>query len=234
MRISEAEIEPAAMTTKKQFEFEWSDETFSFHNELISDSKIVGSQIADLANAYPIEEFAILRHLKNGELESIRPAEVVDLADSGLERFLIVKGSSNNRFTVEGRAMEWPQDFLAAKHIKFLAFAGEDKILVLDADDGDIEFNDDDLVDLSPRTVERFKLRKAKKTVTVFYKENAFELERRTWTTEELLAAFSVPTGYKLDLISGDGEFTEVKPGEKVRLRDGMEFSSHPPVGQSS
>jgi hypothetical protein len=234
MRISEAAGEAQAMTKEKHYEIEWSDETFSFHKARISDAKVVGAQIAEIANAYPAEDFAILRHLKNGDLESIRPTELVDLEDPEIERFFIVKGPSNNRFTVDGRAMEWPQALLAAKHIKFLAFAQEDQILVLDTDTGDVELDDDDLVDLAPPTVERFKLRKQKKTVTVYYKETAFELERRKWSTEELLAAFSVPSGYKLDQISGDGEFNELKPGEQIKLREGMEFSSHPPVGQSS
>ncbi len=234
MRISETEGEALAMAKEKQFEIEWSDETFSFHKELIADGKIVGTQIAEIANAYPIEDFAILRHLKTGELESIRPTELVDLQDPGVERFFIVKGATNNRFTVEGRSMEWPQALLAAKHIKFLANAQEDQVLVLDTDAGDVEFDDNALVDLAQPAVERFKLRKLKKTVTVYYKETAFELERRKWSTEELLAAFSVPSGYKLDQISGDGEFNELKPGEQIKLREGMEFSSHPPVGQSS
>ncbi|WP_320196873.1 multiubiquitin domain-containing protein (plasmid) [Agrobacterium rosae] len=234
MRISETEGEALVMAKEKQFEIEWSDETFSFRKERIADGKIVGTQIAEIANAYPIEDFAILRHLKTGELESIRPSELVDLEDPGVERFFIVKGPSNNRFTVEGRAMEWPQALLAAKHIKFLAHAQYDQVLVLDTDDGDVEFEDDAAVDLSSPAVERFKLRKMKKTVTVYYREAEFELERRKWSTEELLAAFSVPTGYKLDQISGDGEFHELKPGELVKVRDGMEFSSHPPVGQSS
>jgi len=234
MRISGTEGEALGMAKEKQFEIEWSDETFAFRKERIADGKIVGTQIAEIANAYPIEEFAILRHLKNGDLESIRPTELVDLGDPGVERFFIVKGASNNRFTVEGRAMEWPQALLAAKHIKFLANAQEDQILVLDTDAGDVEFDDDALVDLASPTVERFKLRKMKTTVTVYYKETAYELERRKWSTEELLAAFSVPPGYKLDQISGDGEFHELKPGEQVKVRDGMEFSSHPPVGQSS
>jgi hypothetical protein len=234
MRISDAAGETQAMPKEKHYEIEWSDETFSFHKARISDAKVVGAQIAEIANVYPVEDFAILRHLKSGELESIRPTELVDLEDPGIERFFIVKGPSNNRFTVEGRAMEWPQALLAAKHIKFLAYAQDDQILVLDTDDGDVEFEDDAVLNLSPPTVERFKLRKMKKTVTVYYKETAYELERRKWSTEELLAAFSVPTGYKLDQISGDGEFHELKPGELVKVRDGMEFSSHPPVGQSS
>ena len=45
---------------------------------------------------------------------------------------------------------------------------------------------------------------------------------------------FGVPTGYRLDLISKDGEFRELKPGEKIKVKDCMEFSSHVQTGQSS
>lgn len=130
--------------------------------------------------------------------------------------------------------MEWPQDKLAVGRIKFLAHAGDDLVIVQDTQDGDIELDDDDIVDLSSPSVEHFRLRKVARTVTVYYKETPFELERRQYSTEELMAAFSVPAGYKLDLIKGDGEFQELKPGRVIKVRDGMEFSSHPPVGQSS
>ncbi len=43
-----------------------------------------------------------------------------------------------------------------------------------------------------------------------------------------------MPAGYKLDLIKPDGEFKELKPGKTLKVRDGMEFTSHVPAGQSS
>ena len=216
------------------FTIEISDETFEFRRARFDDQKVVGLQIAEAAGAHPIEDYAVLRHLKTGEIESLRPTEPVDLAEPGVERFFVVKGASNNRFTVEGLAMEWPQDKLAARHIKFLAGAKDEQDLVLDKDDGDVILDDDEEVDLSAKGVERFKLRKTTKGVTVFYKEEPYKLERRIYTTEELLGIFPVPAGYKLDLIENDGEFRELKPGEKIKIREGLEFASHPPVGQSS
>lgn len=216
------------------FSIELGDETFQFRRVRFDDRKVVGLQVAEAAGKHPIEDYAVLRHLKSGEIESIRPSEPVDLAEAGVERFFVIKGASSHRFTVAGLAMEWPQDKLAARHIKFLAGASDDQDLVLDADDGDVVLHDDDEVDLAAKGVERFKLRKAPKTVTVYYKEDPYELERRVYTTEELFGVFPVPAGYKLDLIESDGEFRELKPGEKVKIRDGLEFSSHPPVGHSS
>lgn len=216
------------------FSVELGDETFAFRRVRFDDRKVVGLQIAEAAGAHPIEAFAILRHLRSGELESIRPAEPVDLGEEGVERFFVIRGDDLHRFTVEGLSMEWPKAKLAAKHIKFLAKAAEGQVLVLDSEDGDVVLDDDDLVDLAAKGVERLMLRHPPKTVTVYYKEAPFELERGAYTTEQLIAVFSAPAGYLLDLIERDGEFRELKPGESIKIREGLEFSSHPPAGHSS
>lgn len=216
------------------FSIELGDETFQFQRVQVSDRKVVGLQIVELAGKHPIEAFALLRHLKSGELESLRPSEVVDLAEPGVERFFVIRGDRSFRFTVEGLAMEWPQAKLSAGHVKFLARAGDDKDLVLDSDAGHQVLEDEAMVDLSAPGVERFLLRDTTRTVTVYYKEAPFQLERRKYTTEELLGIFPVPAGYRLDVIEHDGEFRELKPGESVKAREGLEFSSHPPTGHSS
>lgn len=216
------------------FSVELGDETFQFRRAHFDDRKVVGVQIAEAAGAHPIEAFAILRHLRSGELESIRPTEPVDLGEDGVERFFVVRGADLHRFFVEGLSMEWPKAKLAAKHIKFLAKAEGGQVLVLDSEDGDVVLEDDDLVDLAADGVERLMLRHAPKTVTVFYKEKPYELERGAYTTEQLIGVFTPPAGYLLDLIDRDGEFRELKPGESIKVREGMEFSSHPPAGHSS
>lgn len=216
------------------FSVELGDETFVFRHVRFDDRKVVGAQIAEAAGAHPIEAFVILRHLRSGELESIRPTELVDLAEDGVERFFVTRGDDLHRFFVEGLSMEWPKAKLAAKHIKFLAKAEAHQMLVLATEDGDVVLEDDDLVDLAARGVERLMLRHPPKTVTVYYKEKPYELERGVHTTEQLIDVFKPPAGYLLDLIERDGEFRELKPGEHIKVREGMEFSSHPPVGHSS
>ncbi len=144
-------------------------------------------------------------------------------------------GGDTHRFFVEGLAMEWPHQKLIASQIKFLAGAGDDQALTLERPGIDQVFDDDDEVDIGGGGVERFKLRHRKKTVTVIYGGDVeFELERRVYTTEQLMTVFGVPAGYKLDIIASDGVFREMAPGERLKVKDGMEFASHPPVGQSS
>ena len=184
---------------------------------------------------HPVEDYGVLRHLGTGELETLRPTETTDLDKNKVSRFFVVKGGDTHRFFVEGLAMEWPHQKLIASQIKFLAGAGDDQALTLERPGIDQVFDDDDEVDIGGGGVERFKLRHRKKTVTVIYGGDVeFELERRVYTTEQLMTVFGVPAGYKLDIIASDGVFREMAPGERLKVKDGMEFASHPPVGQSS
>ncbi len=219
----------------RTFETQIGDENFDFLSVAFDDAKVTGGQLCMAVGRHPVEDYVVLRHLGTGELETLRPTETSDLDKNKVSRFFVIKGGDTHRFFVEGLAMEWPNKKLIAWQIKLLAGAGEDQALTLERPGIDQVFGDDDEVDIGGGGVERFKLRHRKKTVTVIYGGDAeFELERRVYTTEELMTVFGVPAGYKLDIIGSDGVFREMAPGERLKVKDGMEFASHPPVGQSS
>ena len=219
----------------RTFEVQIGDANFDFATVAFDDAKVTGAQVCMAAGRHPVEDYVVLRHLGTGELESLRPTETSDLDKNKISRFFVVEGGDTHRFFVEGLSMEWPGNKLIAWQIKFLGGAGDDQALSLERPGVDQVFEDDDEVDIDGGGVERFKLRHRKKTVTVIYGGDVeFELERRIYTTEELMAVFGVPAGYKLDIIGIDGVFREIAPGERLKVKDGMEFASHPPVGQSS
>ena len=219
----------------RTFEVQIGDANFDFATVAFDDAKVTGAQVCMAAGWHPVEDYVVLRHLGTGELESLRPTETSDLDKNKISRFFVVEGGDTHRFFVEGLSMEWPGNKLIAWQIKFLGGAGDDQALSLERPGVDQVFEDDDEVDIDGGGVERFKLRHRKKTVTVIYGGDVeFELERRIYTTEELMAVFGVPAGYKLDIIGIDGVFREMAPGERLKVKDGMEFASHPPVGQSS
>lgn len=218
----------------KVFELSISDENFEFRRFRSSDRKITGAQIAELAGKHPVTDFVILKHLKTHELESLRPTELADLGEDGIERFFVIQSGEIYRFTVEGLSMEWPRGSICCSNVKFLAGIPADECLVLDVGECKRALEDDEMIDLKCPGVEELRIRKGPKTVTVKYGDREFILQRREYTTEELMKEFGVPAGYRLDLISKDGEFRELKPGEKIKVKDCMEFSSHVPTGQSS
>lgn len=217
-----------------RFELTIADKTFEFHRYHTSDQKITGAQVAELFGKHPVANFVILQHLKNRELESLRPTELVDLAGNGVGRFFVIEGGEIYRFTVEGLSMEWPCSSIRCDHVKFLAGIPGEESLMIEVGNCSRVLDDDQLIDLKNQGVERLRIRKGPRTVTVKYGEKEFTLQRREYTTEELIKEFGVPDGYRLDLISKDGEFRELKDGETIKVKDCMEFSSHVPTGQSS
>jgi len=211
-----------------------SDESFSAGPFQLPDQKVTGHQIVEAFGKRPVENFIVLQLLKNGDLETLRPTELVDLGAKGAERFFVIEGSKTYRLTVDGASLEWPRGSILGRHIKELAGADRGDELVLDREEGDVVIGDETPVNLDKDGVERLKTRKRPRLVNVTYNHQPFQLEPRVYSTEELLAKFGVPEGYKLDEVRGNGEFHELKPGEQIHITEGMEFTSHPPRGQSS
>lgn len=229
-------IESAAQETasRGRYAMEIANADFNFATYRTDDRKVVGLQIIEASGAHPARDFVVLHHLPSGELETLRPTESVDLGGDEKHRFFVIEGGNLHRFTVDGLSMEWPRVHLTAGQIKLLAKAHEREQLVQVTEQGHVTLGDEDQVSLKPDGAEEFLLKKGPKLVTVSYKHEPYELERRRWTTEELIERFKVPEGYKLDLIAADCEFIELKPGESIKLEEGMEFTSHAPRGQSS
>ena len=74
------------------FGIEIGNQEFNFTSHRLFDQKPTGAQIAELLEARPLVDYVVLQHLKTGELESLRPTETVDLAESGIERFFAFCG----------------------------------------------------------------------------------------------------------------------------------------------
>lgn len=218
-----------------KFEVQIGDASFVFADVKFADAEVTGARICTAAGRHPIEDYVVLKHLASGELETLRPSEPSRLDEHEVNRFFVVKGAETHRFFVDDLAMEWPHKKLVAWQIKFLAGAGEQIALTLERHGAVEVFDDDDEVSIGGHEVERFRLRRREPTVTVIYGSDVeFVLERRVYTTEELMTVFGVPAGYRLDIIGADGVFRELESGERIKVKNCMEFASHPPVGQSS
>ena len=218
----------------KTFTTKVSDATFTFETIKFDDPIITAAQIAERVGAHPVAQFKILQQLTTGEIETKRPNETTDLRELGVERFFVVRSDRTYSFTVDGLAMEWPLPTMTGKHMRELARATDHQDLVRVTPSGFELVDEADLVTLENCETEEFRKVERRRIVTIYYREQPFEVERREWSTEELIALFKVPDGHKLDLIKPDGEFKELKPEQKIKVREGMEFTSHVPAGQSS
>jgi len=211
------------------------DEHFNLRNFTFDDPKVTGQQIAHEAGFRPADEAIVLQQLKDGGVEEVRLEELVDLKAVGVERFFVMTGDRTYRLVVDGLRLEWPRAHLAGEAIRNLAGRDEHFEVVQELEDApDRVVEEDEVVSLNGEGTEKFKTRRVEHLITVYYGEHAYEMPRGVYTTEQLRKEFKVEDGYVLALITAGGDFDELKPGQKLRLKNGMKFASYAPCGQSS
>lgn len=211
------------------------DENFQSREATIADTKVTGRQIAEAAGYNSTDEVIVLQQLASGALEEIRPEELVNLGSAGAERFFVMVSDATHRFVLDGLKLEWARPSVTADTLRRLAGKDDSFDVVQELESApDRTLDDDDVVDLTGGGTERFKTKHGAKLVTVYYGEVEHKLPKGVYTTEQLRNEFKVEEGYVLALIAADGSFDELKPGQKLRLKNGMKFVSYAPCGQSS
>jgi hypothetical protein len=191
-----------------------------------------GRQLLQTAGFAPASDYVLIEITHPGA-KTIGLDEEVDLSDPGHEEFRAFLSDREFNFTVDEIGYVWGSPTVSEEDLRSLSQIPANKELVLEREDGEDEvIAEGGSVDLSARGTEHIYAEK--RLVTVFYKDDPFELERGRYTGAQLALKFSVPANYVLDLVKPDGEFKEIKPTDSVKVRDGMHFVSHPPHGQSS
>ena len=211
-----------------EFSVETRNAEFLPSQHAIQDRKATGAQIGHLAGAHPIEEFSVLAHLESGTLESLRPEEVVDLADPKIERFFVIRSSQSYRWAYTDLSMEWPLPRLTGEQVRFLCKVPDDEELVLQHQGvPDEEIGDDDEADLSATGLERLYSRTAKPHITIWVDAEPYEPKTRKMTPNEIIAkaAHKDPNENYLVRITKHGNVSYKDKGDvPIRLKYGMQF----------
>jgi hypothetical protein len=198
----------------------------------VNHDDVDGRTLLRLAGLTPAEDHILVEVVRPGSI-ACGLDEQVHLIAGPIREFLAFKFDRTLNFTVDGVGYVWGAETVGVVDLHDITGISNDKVFFLERqDEPDRVLGVGDTLDLQHRGIEH--IHSGKRLVTVHYGEESFELERRHYTTEELLAEFNVPAGYVLDLIEGIGEFRELKPHERIKVREGMEFISHAPCGQSS
>lgn len=208
------------------------DEEFARRDVAFPDAKVTGAQIVAAAGQMPMEDFLVLQHMKVGEIEDIRPTELIDLTDSGPEAVFVIRGSVLYAFFVDGRSMKWPRKSISGAHIRLLARTPEDHDLVLErADEPDRVIDADDLVNLSEEGGERLVTRKRTVTIIVNGRRKTVHATELTFTQILALAFDPLPTGenwvFTVTYSNGPPPRPEgsLIAGQSVRINDKMVFN---------
>lgn len=131
-----------------------------------TDPMITGQQLLDMAGKRPSDQFLVYQLLQSGQMESLRPDEIVDLRQSGIEKFLTFESDRTFFFTLDGRKFEWPAAVITGRKLKDLAQVDPTTYEVWQEVRGaaDRAIGDQELVSLEPKGTERFFT--GKKTTT--------------------------------------------------------------------
>lgn len=219
----------------RNFNFVIADLALNERVMTIDDPKPIGAQVAAAAGFSANQKPVILQLLDSGATEELRFDEIINLRKAAHPTFLVALTDRLFRFELNGLVVSWPEATISGEVLRKLARKDETFEVVQELEDEpDRPIEDDDTVTLRGDGVERFATRPGEKLITVFYNHAPFQIAKGKYTTEQLQVTFSVPQGHILDLISTDGDFIELKPGETLKVKKGMKFISHAPTGQSS
>ncbi|UFW90475.1 multiubiquitin domain-containing protein [Bradyrhizobium barranii] len=220
------QVEARVVGPDGQFFTSVNGETVKFANP---DPK--GEHILEKAGFQPAGDYALIQLLGHSS-RSIGLDDTVDLRAAGTELFRAFKTDRLYRFTLNGHGYEWGADKLSENELRVIGHVPGDDVIVLEREGADIVLNPADVLDLAHGGTEH--LYTEKRLITVFYENEPREIPRGTYTTEELKKLFGVQEGYVLEVINHEGHLTPLKPGAKLRVKEGMKFFEQVPCGASS
>jgi Multiubiquitin len=190
-----------------------------------------GEHVLDKADLEPASDYVLIQLLTHSS-RSVGLDETVDLRAEGTEVFRAFKSDRIFRFTNNGHGFEWGVDKIPEPELRVICHVREDEVLVLERDGNDIDLKPNDVLELGQAGTEH--LHTEKRLITVFYENEPREIARGTYTTEQLKQKFGVQEGYVLEFINEEGQLTPLKPGAKLKVKEGMKFFEQVPCGGSS
>jgi hypothetical protein len=135
------------------------DQTLAFRAIAIGDATPTGAQIARAAGKAPAPNVVVMAVLPDGQLELVRPDEVVDLRR--INRFVVVESDRLYLLTINVERFEWPCRVISGGAVRKLGQVPADEEILFDRENQKDQVIDDaDLVDLEHQGVEAFHSRK--------------------------------------------------------------------------
>ena len=185
---------------------------------------ISGKELLKIAGKEPPTDHIVYLLLEDGDMESIRATEVVDLQRSGIEKFRTFRADVIYRLEVDSKPREWGSDFVTGRAIKRLAGIndpGEVGIWQKTKDGEDKLIGNRDLVDLTLNGIEKFRIG-AKYSICIEGK--VFEWPKKIITTEEIIQLGGWDASQGAVEVDKDQNEHTLASGEVIKLKPGHNF----------
>lgn len=215
------------------FQIEVGNDHLAFSTIAIDDPVSTGEQILEAAGRRPTREHLLFRVQTDGTIREVRPEDLVDLREPGLEKFLAFLGDRIFRISLDDRSVDWGSQWILGRVLKILAGVNPDDmdVVLIHAQGQNRLLGDDDRADLAEAGVERFET--VPLNVEIFVNTDPRVVHQRVmdyWAVVRLEYPQADPSreleSYTVTYAKGPAQNPSgnLVKGQSVHLKQGMEF----------
>ncbi|MFL9977640.1 multiubiquitin domain-containing protein [Paraburkholderia graminis] len=190
----------ASISDRPPIQIEIAGADLVFRSVDMDDLTPTGAQIAQAAGFHRTDVVSVLLLLSTGELEDVRPTEVVDLSRR-VGHFIVVESDASYRCMIDGVRIDWPARQISGEIIRRLGSIPSEKSIFLERPEQEDELiKDRTIIDLGREGVEVFYSRKEYWALNV--QGVRLELDVPTIVVREalVLAGFNADQGWHIFL----------------------------------
>jgi len=103
----------------------------SFNAVPVTDRTPTARQVLAAMGLVPQSEYVVLQWLPGGDIEEVRPEELIDMADSRTARLIIAKADRTYRLILDDHSLEWPKGEIGEEALRILGSIEPDQQLFL-------------------------------------------------------------------------------------------------------
>lgn len=184
---------------------------------VIEDPVPTGRQLLETAGLTPVEGFVLLFRLPDGDLESIRLDETVDLRRRGVERFFAFETDRIFLFELDDRRLEWGAPKITGRTLLRLADRNPRQFGVWRVETGGehVRVGNRGFANLSEEGLERFRT-----AYVLCIEGRELPWDQPTITREQLAELGGWPIELGVVEVNPEGNERTLEPGEVVELKD--------------
>jgi len=121
----------------------------------VTDRTPTARQLLAAMNLSPHNEYVVLQWLPGGDIEEVRPEELIDMSDATTPKLIVSKADRTYRFVLNDHSLEWPEAEISGAALRTLGAVGANFQIFLVRDDvADRLVEADDNVNLKAEGVE--------------------------------------------------------------------------------
>lgn len=134
-----------------------------FRGVAVTDRTPTARQVLAAMNLAPHNDYVVLQWLPGGDIEEVRPEELVDMTDATIPKLIIAKADRTYRLVLNDHSLEWPDDKISEDALRTLGAIEDSLQIYLSRDEeADLLIGSGDKVNLRADGVETLYAKSSK------------------------------------------------------------------------